>query len=232
MKAKRKVAIFDIDGTIFRSSLIIEVVEGLMESGIFDESLRREYEKQKALWLDRKGDYEEYIDALVRVFVRNIKGVYYPDFLKVVERVVLENKDRVYRFTRDMARSLKKKGYYLVAISQSPKAVIDPFCKRLGFNKIYGRLYELGPSEKFTGKIIDEHIIANKANIVRRVVGKENLTLENSYGVGDTDGDYSFLELVENPICFNPNEKLLRHAKRNKWRVVVERKDVIYEIKV
>ena len=63
-------------------------------------------------------------------------------------------------------------------------------------------------------------------------MGKENLTLENSYGVGDTDGDYSFLELVENPICFNPNEKLLRHAKRNKWRVVVERKDVIYEIKV
>ena len=39
-----------------------------------------------------------------------------------------------------------------------------------------------------------------------------------------------FLEMVENPICFNPNEKLYTEAKRQGWKVVVERKDVIYEL--
>jgi phosphoserine phosphatase len=49
-------------------------------------------------------------------------------------------------------------------------------------------------------------------------------------GVGDTESDISFLELVEKPICFNPNKRLYTYAKRNDWKVVVERKDVIYEL--
>lgn len=76
----------------------------------------------------------------------------------------------------------------------------------------------------------DLHLIANKANIVRRAVEKENLTLRGSIGVGDTEGDIPFLEMVEKPICFNPNEKLYRYARLMKWTVVIERKDVIYKI--
>jgi len=128
-------------------------------------------------------------------------------------------------------KKLKKKGYFLLAISQSPKGILDAFCKDLGFDKVYGRFYELGPSDKFTGEVIDLHLIANKGNIVRRAVAKENLTLKGSYGVGDTEGDIPMLELVENPICFNPNATLYRYAKLNGWKVVVERKDVIYDIK-
>ncbi len=90
--------------------------------------------------------------------------------------------------------------------------------------------YELGPTDKFNGKIADEHLIRNKANILRRAVAKENLTLKGSIGVGDTEGDIPVFELVETPICFNPNMTLYRHAKRNKWKIVVERKDVIYEL--
>jgi phosphoserine phosphatase len=38
------------------------------------------------------------------------------------------------------------------------------------------------------------------------------------------------LDLVERSICFNPNQKLYDHAKRRGWEVVVERKDVTYEL--
>jgi phosphoserine phosphatase len=63
-----------------------------------------------------------------------------------------------------------------------------------------------------------------------RATEKENLTLRGSVGVGDTESDISFLKLVEKPICFNPNQTLYRAARRFGWRVVVERKDVVYEI--
>ena len=125
---------------------------------------------------------------------------------------------------------MKSKGYFLLAISQSPKTILEGFCKNLGFDKVYGRIYELGPEDRFTGEIIDLHLIINKANIVHRAVEKENLTLKGSIGVGDTEVDVPFLELVETPICFNPNAALYKHAKRTGWKVVVERKDVIYEI--
>ncbi len=226
----KKVAIFDVDGTIFRSSLLIELVEELISQETFPLAARAEYQAEQKRWLDRKGDYEEYISAVVHSFMKHIKGVEYGDFEKAAESVIAKQKNRVYRYTRDLVKSLKKKGYFLLAISQSPKGVLDKFCKQLGFDKVYGRFYELGASDRFTGKVVDEHLISNKANILKRAVEKENLTLKDSVGCGDTEGDIPFLEMVAKPICFNPNSILYNHAKRNKWKTVVERKDVIYEL--
>ena len=228
----KKVAIFDIDGTLFRSSLLIELVDILVESGAFPPETPKAYAKDKERWQNRQGSYESYINRTVKAFMENIKGVSYEDFSRATEMVSKRYKHRVYRYTRTLLKRLKKQGYFLLAISQSPKGVLDPFGKALGFDKIYGRLYELGPSDRFTGVITDLHIISNKANIVKRAIQKEGLTLEGSIGVGDTEGDISFLEMVETPICFNPNKALYKHAKRNGWKVVVERKDVIYEIPV
>ena len=71
-----------------------------------------------------------------------------------------------------LLKALKDKGYFLLAISHSPKTILDKFCPGLGFDKTYGVVYEIGPQELFTGKVIDEHLIYNKANIVgMRVVG-------------------------------------------------------------
>lgn len=227
---QKKFAVFDIDGTIFRSSLLIELTEELINAGLFPAETRNHYEVPWKKWLDREDGYDKYIMAVVESFQKNIKGVYYGDFADVVKKIVGNQKNHTYRYTRELVRTLKQRGYFLLAISHSPKGVIDSFCNELGFDKVYGRFYELGPGDKFTGQVVDEHLIANKANIIKRAVEKENLTLAGSIGVGDTEGDISMLELVEKPVCFNPNEKLYRYAKLNKWPVVVERKDVIYRI--
>ncbi len=230
VKKLRRVAIFDIDGTIFRSSLFVEMVEELINTGIFPEQARKEYEKAYLRWLNRQDEYDPYINAMVRTFHKHIKGVAYSDFIVTGEHVVAEHKNRVYRYTRDLLLELKEKEYFLLAISQSPKDILDKFCEHLGFDKVYGRIYEIGPANKLTGNISDLHLIANKANVVKRAVEKEGLTLKNSIGVGDSEGDYAFLELVEKPICFNPNKILYKHAKRNGWKIIVERKNVIYNI--
>jgi phosphoserine phosphatase len=125
---------------------------------------------------------------------------------------------------------LKKKNYFTLAISNSPKELLDDFCKNLGFNKVYGRVYEVGKNGKFTGKTLYADIISDKSKILRRAIEKNNLTLQGSVGVGDTESDIKFLELVDMPICFNPNQKLYVHAKSAGWKIVVERKDVIYNV--
>lgn len=229
-ETRRRVAIFDVDGTIFRSSLLIEVVAALIESEVFPESARKEFERERLLWLDREGDYESYIDAVVRAFRRHLKGVSYETLAQAGERVAELHGKETYRYTRDLIKELKAKNYFLLAVSHSPKIVLDQFCPRLGFDKTYGMMYEVGPQDLFTGAVLDEHLIGNKANIVKRAVERENLTLAHSIGVGDTESDVPFLELVAKPICFNPNQKLYRQAKRLGWKVVVERKDVVYQL--
>lgn len=226
----RKVAIFDIDGTIFRSSLLIEIVDVLIELKLIPVSVRTEYEKEKASWLDRKGDYDAYIMGVVSVFVKYLKGMKEDDFNRAANLVVERYRNRVYVFTRELIRDLKKKNYFLLAISNSPKGILDIFCRDFGFDKVYGRLYEVNQKGRYTGNIVDEFMIANKANLLRRAVKRNSLTLKDSVGVGDTESDITFLKLVDHPICFNPNMKLYKHAKRAKWGIAVERKNVIYEL--
>ena len=223
-------AVFDVDGTIFRSSLLIELVEQLMRDGVFPEEARAIYERDQKRWLEREGDYGEYINAMVRAFKKHLQGVHYGELVDAAEIVVEKHQKHVYRYTRDLLRELREKNYYLLAISNSPKTVLDRFCPRMGFDKAYGSMYEIGPQDRFTGKMEDEHFIFNKAAVLTRAVEKEGLTLAHSVGVGDTESDISFLEIVARPVCFNPNKKLYRYARRNKWKIVVERKDVIYEL--
>ena len=71
----KKVAIFDIDGTIFRSSLLIELTDALVQEGIFPKSVTKSYSRAAKNWLERKGSYQKYLEAVVDVFTRYIKGV-------------------------------------------------------------------------------------------------------------------------------------------------------------
>lgn len=226
----KKVAFFDIDGTVFRSSLLIELVEALVREGVFPQDVGDEYQSAHTAWVNREGEYEAYIHDVIRAFVKNIRGVYYGTLADIGRRIVEEQQKRVYRYTRDLILDLKSKDYYVVAISQSPKLILDEFCAEYGFDKVYGRIYEIGPRDLFTGTIVDEEVISNKAAIVERVLTNNALTLEGSIGVGDTEGDIPLLQKVETPICFNPNRMLYEHAKEMRWPVVVERKDVIYTL--
>ncbi len=224
------VAFFDIDGTLFRSSLLIELVEQLVADGIFPPEVKDMYQAEFVAWQNRTGSYETYIMAVVAAFRAHIKGVHYGDLADVGRRVVSRHGQQVYRYTRDLIQELKEDGYFIVAISLSPKKILDEFCAQYGFDKVYGRIYEIGPQDRFTGAMVEEHLIENKANIVNRVQQHERVDMERSLAVGDTDGDISLLEAVAEPICFNPNQGLYQHAQRRGWSVVVERKDVIYKL--
>lgn len=226
----KKIAIFDVDGTIFRSSLLIEITEALIEAGLFKSSAKKYYSKQHKNWLNRKDSYEKYIDKVVRAFELNIKGVKYNDFTRISKKVIAAKRNQTYQYTRDLIRELKKKDYFLLAISNSPKLIVDEFCKRMGFNKAYGRMYEVDAKGIFTGAIMHREIISNKAKVLQRVMEKEKLTIKNSIAVGDTESDIPMFKIVSKPICFNPNKKLYRVAKKNRWKVIIERKDVFYEV--
>ena len=229
-KIEQKVAVFDIDGTLFRSSLLIEITEALIQEKLFSSQVRSAYAKQYKNWFERNGTYEVYINAVVKAFEKGIKGINRNDFSKVARQVIRLRHKQVYRYTRDLILKLRKKNYYIIAISSSPREIVAPFCKKMGFSKVYGRVYEVGKDNKFTGNILFMELIDDKAKILERAVRKERLTLRGSVGVGDTESDIGFLKMVEEPICLNPNKKLYNCAKRSGWKIVVERKDMIYKI--
>ena len=226
----RPVAAFDIDGTVFRSSLFHELVEALVAEGILPDEVRRSYAAAQTRWLNRQGTYKEYTDLMIEAFHASLRGIPYEPVERAALRVVEEKRHRLYRYTRDLVKDLKAEGYFLLAISYSPRFMVEPLCFELGFDKVYAFYYQTGPSGNFTGEVEDLELMLNKAAVLERAVRKEGLSMRRSIAVGDTESDISMLESVERAIAFNPNRTLYEHAKRREWKVVVERKDMIYEL--
>ena len=228
---KIKIAAFDIDGTIFRSSLLIELVNGLVKEGIFLKKANQEIEDDYHAWLNRIANYDTYINKVAEVYFKHIVGCKNKDVLKVGKVVMDRQKKKVYRFTRDLVGDLKKDGYYLIAISGSPMFMVKDFAKHLGFDMAFGTALKI---EKglLTKEFAQRDSYDKKSKLLMKIVDELGIDPDwkNSVAVGDSATDISMLELVGKPIAFNPDGVLVDHAKKHGWRIVVERKNIVYDI--
>lgn len=230
-KRRVRLAIFDIDGTIFRSSLLIELVNQFVREKIFPEKVLKEIESDYQAWLSRKGDYEHYITAVVRVYEKYIIGKKEKDVLRAARNVIKTQREHMYKFARDLIKKARSDGYYLVAVSGSPHEIVEMFVRAMRFDAAFGTLYEVRNGH-YTGMISLDNTIRDKSKVIQLFLEDYDLVADfkNSLAVGDTQGDVPTLSMVGKPIAFNPNKSLLDIAKKRGWRIVVERKDVILEI--
>jgi len=227
---KQKIAIFDIDGTIFRKNLHFELINELSWLKVFPRNVRNDLTKTYSSWLEHRGTYEDYRIALVSLYEKNIIGKNQKDVLAASKSVVPFHKDRTYIFAEDLIAKLRKEKYHIIAISGSPIEIVEEYNREhLMFDKVFGSIYEIDGEGNYTGSSVFEPT-KDKGQVVKQYIYENNLTLSDSYGVGDTESDASFLKLVANPIAFNPNENLKKIAEENKWKIVVEKKDVVYDM--
>lgn len=226
---KKKLAIFDIDGTVFRKNLHFELIDELSWRGIFGKNARRVLVQIYARWLEHRGTYEEYRKKIVSTYAHELKGCRQKDIIKASRKVAEFNKNRVYIFARDLIKKLKKENYVIIAVSGSPIEVIKEYNKFLKLDEVFGSVYETDGRGIYTGHEIFEPV-RHKGHLVGQYISEKGLTLEDSYGIGDTESDVSFLKMVARPIAFNPNLNLERVARRRGWKIIVEKKDVIYDI--
>lgn len=227
--AKEYLAIFDIDGTLLRRGLIPGLTARLVNEGVFSEEVRGELSEDYYAWVERRGSYESYDRKVVELFLRELEGVRLEELRRCAEAEVEARGRRLHIYTRDLARRLKEAGYLLLAISGSPEEIVDTFAPPLGFDRAFGTLLARDEDNRYTGEVLRE-TFANKMQILEGFVAERHTDLAGSVGVGDTLADVGFLEMVETPIAFNPNRGLYEVALERGWAVVVERKDVIYNL--
>lgn len=229
-KNKQKLAIFDIDGTIFRKNLHFELINELSWLKIFPKEVRVRLTEVYSNWVEHEGTYEDYRKALVDLYAQHIAGCTREDVLKASKIVVPFHAKRTYIFSENLIKKLRKEGYRLIVISGSPLEIVEEYNRHyLKFDDVFGSVYTVDKEGKYTGEASFEPS-KNKGQIVEDYIGRHGLSLEDSYGIGDTESDIGFLKLAENPIAFNPNQGLKEVAEKEGWKIVVEKKDVIYEI--
>ena len=225
----RKFAAFDIDGTLFRSGLYREVFYELYKMGILPADLTEETTVKHREWRDRVhgNAFEEFDQIVVQTLDSYLPKLRIADYEEAAGRVLEKKAENVYIYTRDLLNRLKSEGYFTIAISGSQYELVEPFARRYGFDMWVGQQWERG-GEYFTGNVTKTH--TGKDKIIKRLIEEYGLTLEDSYAVGDSNGDSGMLSIVTHPIAFNPTHELLEKALANGWKIVVERKNISLEI--
>ncbi|MFZ1323691.1 MAG: HAD-IB family hydrolase [Candidatus Saccharimonadales bacterium] len=227
--AGKKFAVFDIDGTIARSALFFQVVDELIVRGYLPAEYREKLDEKYERYRQRThaGAFNEYAQVSVEALLGNVHKLRAADYREAVDAVTAKTSKYVYTYTRDLIRKLKDQGYFLIALSGSEMYSVKRFTGQFDFDVAIGELYH----EKdgvFTGEI--EEVIHKKDIFIKQLVSEHGLSYKSSIAVGDSIGDKEMLEIVEYPVAFNPEQRLYDLALKNKWKIVVERKNVIYEL--
>lgn len=225
---KRKFAVFDIDGTLYRWQLYHELVQALALADVFPQNAFTELQARWNRW--RGGDlfFDQYEKFVVETMTKNLPLIPLATFDAACDRVIEQSAHKTHHYPRDLLKELNAKGYVTIAITGSQQELIDRFAKRYDIAIAIGAEYERVDG-RFSGKII-RPTIGHKPEILKEIVKKESLSWENSLAIGDSDGDASMLELVEQPIAFNPSAGLFDRSKKEGWPIVLERKNIVYKL--
>ena len=215
MNDKKIAAFFDIDGTLYRDSLMTEHFKKLIKYEAVDERYWINGVKETYInWDKRFEDYDNYLFDVSKAYVDAITGLdkKYIDF--ATEQVIKLKADRVYKYTRSVIEKHKKEGHLIIFI---------------------GSTYIM-KNNKFTGEVIPMWDSDSKNKMIDELVNKYNINLDQSFAYGDTNGDYNMLRRVGNPVAMNPSHELLNKIKDSKElskkvTILIERKDVIYKSK-
>lgn len=195
-------------------------------------NVKRSYEE----WKKRTGEFDDYIETLAEIYIDSLTGLNKKQLDFITEQVIALKGEQVYAYVRDRIEYHKANGHKIFFISGSPDFLVEKMAAKYGVTEFIGTTYLVDDNGCFTGEIKPMWDSDNKNRAIDHLVEKYQIDLSTSFAYGDTNGDLSMLRRIGNPIAINPNYELLYQLKQDpdlseKAVVIVERKDVVYQLK-
>ena len=229
-------AFLDIDGTLYRNSLMIEHFKKLVKYEVVDPGVWHTSVKDAFIeWRKRVGEYEDYMLELVDIYYAALKGRRAADLEFISNQVINLNGDIVYKYTRNRIYWHKQMGHKVFFISGSPDFLVEKMAKKYDIDGFRGTGYCTDPEGRYTGEVTPMWDSISKNQAIDELTAQYDIDLSKSYAYGDTNGDYAMLLKVGNPVAINPASDLLQNIKSHdilskNTTIIVERKDVIYKL--
>jgi HAD superfamily hydrolase (TIGR01490 family) len=201
----------------------------MVKRGYVDQAAFLAIKESRMAWKNRNHPeaFKSYEKDLIKFYESQLKSIKPGDFSTVANDVFSEYRDQVYVYSRNLIADLKSKGYLVFAISGSQTEIVQKIADYYGFDDVSGAVY-VQKGGRFTGEVILPHL--HKDKVIKELVKKHGTSWKGSYAIGDSLGDAKMMDLVENPIAFNPEKKLFDYAKSRGWKIVIERKNMVYEL--
>ena len=228
-------AFFDIDGTIYRDSLMVEHFKKLIKYEIVDQRAWVAQARDTFLdWDKRQGNYDDYLLEICDLYVHSLLNVDKNCIDFTSDQVIALKAERVYKYTRSRIKWHLDNGHKVIFISGSPNFLVEKMAKKYNATDFAGSNYVFEDG-RFNGTVIPMWDSTSKNLAIDNFVEKYNIDLSKSYAYGDTNGDITMLRRVGNPVAINPTNELVNHMSKDKElkekaQIIVERKDIIYSL--
>lgn len=213
-------AVFDLDGTVFKFTVLEQYVDWLCQQQVFNP-LPADIEEARLSWKsneNNEANYKKHLDKLVHFFIGQVAGQQTVTLDQAAEIVARQTSYRRWDITRNLISDLQPT-HNVMAISLMPEWLMPPFTRDLGFVATLGCTY-VAKDGSFTG----EAYSIDKATVYRDY--RDNDTTYLDIAMGDTMGDLSIFRIAKRPIAFNPSYTLAAEISKQAT-VVSAGKDLV-----
>ncbi len=210
--------IFDLDNTLLHGDSDYEWGQFLVAQKLVDE---KEYEAANKVF------YEDYKNGTLDI-IKFSEFSFKPLSIRTMEELDQLHKEfmgevivpMIATHARALIEKHKKQGDTLLIITATNGFVTRPIAAELGIDNILAT-EPLVVDGRYTTKV-DGTPCFQEGKITRlnQWLKSNNESMENSTFYSDSINDISLLELVDNPIAVDPDEKLNEIASQRGWEII------------
>lgn len=212
------IAIFDLDETLISEDSDYLWGEFVVKKGIVDEAHHRDknrefYEQYK------RGDLDihEYLRFSCSVLADNDADSLFHLRQEFIDEWI---RPLVLPRGQEAIRRHKNQGDRCLIVTSTMEFVTRPIANLLGIDELIAPIPEFKDG-RFTGDVIGTPSFGEgKVTRLKEWMQGRSVSLESSWCYSDSINDLPLLELVDNPVAVDPDDRLKQHAMDHGWTIV------------
>ncbi len=217
MFEKRKIALFDIDKTMFDGYILFPLVAHLAENGAMSQDAALKIDNLYKDHKEKRIDYETFARLVLIEWALGLKDVSTQLVTEHTNNLVDDHIAQFFPFVSQVFASLwPTHDIYLT--TGEPQFVAQAVQNTFSADGYLSTEFEVD-GDVFTGNV--QRFLASKSDKLAAISGLESThTLSESFAFGDSEADIEMLESVEHAFPTNPSSKLREVATIKGWEIV------------
>jgi|GEM_PF-3354646 len=208
---EKKLACYDIDGTLAKGMLDIPIVISECKNGFVNFFTCAELAALMVEYKLGKIDYETASDRLIRAHAFGLRGRHESEVANHAEKYIQENYKKLFREFGKIAIELLRKSHRQIIVTAAPGYIANGVKNLFNMDDIISTQYEIH-NGIYTGNVPTS--LAHKD-------AKINLLGDCDIDVafGDSERDIEMLRKAKHPFCISPTKGLARVANEEGWAI-------------
>eukprot|EP01024_Parvocaulis_polyphysoides_P061444 TRINITY_DN6806_c0_g1_i1.p2 TRINITY_DN6806_c0_g1~~TRINITY_DN6806_c0_g1_i1.p2 ORF type:complete len:302 (-),score=15.94 TRINITY_DN6806_c0_g1_i1:408-1265(-) len=220
-QAVRRIAFFDVDGTIAKSNIVWPFVYIQFAClSIFEKIFWIPYFAMMSFVYRAVDKFDR--STFNKMFYENYKG-YTRQQQPLMANIAMEKyyKQRIFKGVVSHIKELQQQGYFIVLVTGQLDFIVQELANIIGANDIIANQLEMDENGVFTGKLRGKPVSnAQKQILMNQFAEKHNTDMKSCIAYGDSISDLPMLMSVGTPITVAPDAKLRQLALQNNWKII------------